>query len=81
MLIHQLSPMLLPKWNRTDIATKPIAGKVKGVYAHYKDQLKRQPKVVNQTLAIVDPKTDFQLQWALNILEGKALPVVTKVKH
>ncbi len=38
-------------------------------------RIKAMPKVVDQSQATVDLKTDFQLQWALNIVEGKALPV------
>ena len=37
-------------------------------------KMKQVPKVVDQTQAQVDLKEDFQLQWALNILEGKPLP-------
>ena len=33
------------------------------------------PKVADQSLAQVDLKNDFQLDWALNIIEGKPLPV------
>lgn len=38
------------------------------------ERLKKMPKVVEQSQAIVDLKGDFQLQWALNIIEGKPLP-------
>lgn len=49
--------------------------------ARYKDQMARMPKVVNQNMANIDLKTDFQLQWALNILEGKPLPKMdSKIK-
>ena len=37
-------------------------------------RLKQTPKVVDQTQAQIDLKEDFQLQWALNIIEGKPLP-------
>lgn len=37
-------------------------------------RLKQMPKVFDQTQAQVDLSNDFQLQWALNIIEGKALP-------
>ena len=43
-----------------------------------KQQKLQQPKVVKEDVAIVDLATDFQLQWALNILEGKPLPAQTK---
>ena len=46
--------------------------------AMYKAQLTRMPKVVNQNLATVDMKSDFQLQWGVNILEGKPLPANVK---
>lgn len=45
--------------------------------ARLKSQLNQVPKVVNQSQAIVDLKTDFQLFWALNIIEGK--PLLTAV--
>lgn len=37
-------------------------------------KLKQVPKVVDQTQAIVNTTDDFQLKWALNIIEGKPLP-------
>lgn len=37
-------------------------------------RLKLMPKVHDQTQAQVDLQDDFQLQWALNIIEGKPLP-------
>lgn len=37
-------------------------------------KLKLVPSVVDQTKAQFDLKEDFQLQWALNIIEGKPLP-------
>ena len=37
-------------------------------------RLKQVPKIVNQSQAQFDLKEDFQLQWALNILQGKPLP-------
>jgi carboxyl-terminal processing protease len=43
-------------------------------------QIKAMPKVVDQNLATINLKDDFQLQWALNILEGKPLPVQTSQK-
>lgn len=42
--------------------------------AKLKQQKLKQPKVVQQDAAIIDLANDFQLQWALNILEGKPLP-------
>ena len=39
--------------------------------------LKNMPKVVDQAQAQLDMPNDFQLQWALNILEGKPLPKQT----
>lgn len=42
-------------------------------------KIKAMPKVVDQSQAIVDMKTDFQLEWALNIIEGKPLPVESSV--
>lgn len=49
--------------------------------AELKDRLEQRiskmPKVSNPSIAQLDLKNDFQLQWALNILEGKPLPVVT----
>jgi carboxyl-terminal processing protease len=39
-----------------------------------KQQLAKLPKIVNQNVANIDLNSDFQLQWALNILEGKPLP-------
>jgi carboxyl-terminal processing protease len=39
-----------------------------------KDFINNRPKVVNQDIINLDLKNDFQLQWALNILEGKPLP-------
>ena len=44
--------------------------------AKLKQQKLNQPTVVKQDAAIIDLANDFQLQWALNILEGKPLPVV-----
>jgi len=38
-------------------------------------KMKKMPKVADQSLAQVDLKNDFQLDWALNIIEGKPLPV------
>lgn len=40
-------------------------------------KLKQQPKVVDQSQAQIDLNDDFQLLWALNILEGKPLPAPT----
>lgn len=37
-------------------------------------QLKKTPPVVNQHTATIDLKNDFQLKWALNILQNKPLP-------
>lgn len=43
--------------------------------AKAEDRLKQSPKVVDQSQAQINLKDDFQLQWALNIIEGKPLPV------
>lgn len=40
-------------------------------------KLNKTPKVVDQTKADVDLKNDFQLMWALNIIEGKPLPATS----
>ena len=37
-------------------------------------RLNKMPKVSSPNIAQIDLKTDFQLQWALNVLEGKPLP-------
>ncbi len=37
-------------------------------------KIKSLPKVVKQSEAQVDLENDFQLEWALNILEGKPIP-------
>lgn len=52
------------------------------IKAKAEERMKKMPKVADQSQAQVDLKTDFQLQWALNIIEGKPLPVesATKVK-
>lgn len=42
--------------------------------AKYKAQLLNVPSVVKQAQATIDLKNDFQLQWGLNILEGKPVP-------
>lgn len=42
-------------------------------------KLKQTPKVVDQSQAQVNLNDDFQLQWALNIIEGKPLPVESSV--
>lgn len=47
--------------------------------AKMKQKLLKQPKVVQQNVAIIDMDNDFQLQWALNILEGKPLPKAKSV--
>lgn len=38
-------------------------------------RMKKMPKVADQSQAQVDLKNDFQLEWALNIIEGKPLPI------
>jgi carboxyl-terminal processing protease len=43
-------------------------------------QQKQLPKVVDQSQAQVNLKEDFQLTWALNILEGKPLPLTSLPK-
>lgn len=45
--------------------------------ARFKAQLLNSPKVMKQSEARVDLKNDFQLQWALNIIEGKPIPAPT----
>lgn len=45
--------------------------------AKYKAQIQNIPNVVKQSQATVDLKNDFQLQWALNIIEGKPIPAAT----
>lgn len=45
--------------------------------ARIKQQKLKQPAVVKQDAAVIDLPNDFQLQWALNILEGKPLPAQT----
>lgn len=45
------------------------------IKARAEARLKQVPKVVDQSQAQVDIKDDFQLQWALNIIEGKPLPI------
>ncbi len=42
--------------------------------AKMNERLRKSPKVVSKDMANVDLKTDFQLQWALNILQGKPIP-------
>lgn len=44
------------------------------IKAKSKERMNKIPKVVNQNIAQIDLKDDFQLFWALNILEGKPLP-------
>ena len=46
--------------------------------ARMKLRLANIPKVERQNVATVDLINDFQLKWALNILEGKPLAVITK---
>lgn len=48
--------------------------------ARNKEQLKKFPKVLNQNVAVIDLASDFQLQWAVNILQGKPLPSQSTVK-
>jgi carboxyl-terminal processing protease len=38
-------------------------------------KIKQFPKVVNQSEAEIHLNDDFQLQWALNLIEGKPLPI------
>lgn len=52
---------------------KQIATKAE-LKARTDEKIKKLPKVVDQSQAQVDLKSDFQLQWALNIIEGKPLP-------
>ena len=51
---------------------------LKEIKAKIKRQKLKQPTVVKEDVANVDLATDFQLQWALNILEGKPLPAQNK---
>lgn len=46
--------------------------------AKIKQQKLKQPKIVKENVAIIDLLNDFQLQWALNVLEGKPLPASKK---
>ena len=63
----------------TPIITPPKQIKTEAeLKARLKEQLSKRPKVTKPSVAIVDLKNDFQLQWALNIIEGKPLP---NVKH
>ncbi len=55
-------------WPPKQIATKAE------LKAKLDARMKQQPKVVDQTVALIDLNEDFQLQWALNILQGKPLP-------
>ena len=48
------------------------------IKAKMKQQKLQHPKVVKEDVATIDLATDFQLRWALNILEGKPLPPQTK---
>lgn len=52
------------------------------IKAKSEERMKKMPKVADQSQAQVDLKNDFQLEWALNIIEGKPLPIesATKVK-
>ena len=43
-----------------------------------KQQNLKQPKVVQPDVANIDLANDFQLQWALNIVQGKPLPSTSK---
>lgn len=52
---------------------KQITNKTE-IDAKYKKRMAKQPKVFNQEQANVDLSDDFQLQWALNIIQGKPLP-------
>lgn len=45
--------------------------------AKYKAQMLNVPKVLKSGEATIDLKNDFQLQWALNIIEGKPIPAPT----
>ncbi len=66
--------------DNTPVITPPQQIKTKAeLDKRYKEQLNNVPKVVNQNVASIDLKTDFQLQWALNVLNGKPLPVATKL--
>lgn len=48
--------------------------------AKYKLRLLNEPSVLKPNQAIVDLKNDFQLQWGLNIIEGKPIPAATAIK-
>jgi carboxyl-terminal processing protease len=79
---HLINPTMVGALNKAD--TTPVIMPPKQIQtqseldAMYKAQLTRMPKVVNQNLATVDMKSDFQLQWGVNILEGKPLPANVK---
>lgn len=48
--------------------------------AKIRQQMSRLPKVVKPSEANIDLKNDFQLQWALNVLQGKPFPQLTATK-
>jgi carboxyl-terminal processing protease len=61
--------------DNTPIITPPKQIKTEAeLKARLKEQISKRPKVTKPSLAIVDLKNDFQLQWALNIIQGKPLP-------
>jgi len=64
--------------DNTPVITPPKQIKTQAeLEAKIKEQLKNVPKVVKPNQAMIDLKRDFQLQWALNIIEGKPLPPQT----
>ena len=52
---------------------KQIATKAE-LKAKMDEKVKKMPKVVDQSQAQIDLANDFQLQWALNLIQGKAIP-------
>lgn len=70
---------LIKESDNTPVIMPPQQIKTKAeLDKRYKDQLNNMPKIVNQNIANIDLKNDFQLQWALNVLNGKPLPALTK---
>ncbi|MFN7094326.1 MAG: hypothetical protein ACK4M7_03080, partial [Burkholderiales bacterium] len=48
--------------------------------AKIRQQMSKLPKVVKPNEANIDLKNDFQLLWALNVLQGKPFPQLTATK-
>ncbi len=63
--------------NKTPVITPPKQLKTQAELKERIDQrISKMPKVSSPNIAQIDLKNDFQLQWALNVLEGKPLPSV-----